>query len=72
MEIVVLVEGIDAVTSATIQVRHSFKLEDVKFGHRFENCVDVDPATGGAVVDFKRFHETHAVDPDCVKAGVNY
>ncbi|TDH67809.1 hypothetical protein CCR75_007204 [Bremia lactucae] len=67
MEIVVLVEGIDAVTSATIQVRHSFKAEDIMFNHRFVNCVDVDPETGGAVIDFCRFHETKAVDPECNK-----
>ncbi|GLD96176.1 hypothetical protein PINS_up004854 [Pythium insidiosum] len=73
LEIVVLLEGIDAVTSATIQVRHSYKIEDILFDHRFENCVDVDPATGGAVVDFKRFHQTRPVDPECVKvAGAFY
>ena len=42
-----LVEGIDAVTSTTIQVRHSYKAEDIMFDHRHVNCVDVDPATGG-------------------------
>lgn len=67
VEVVVLVEGIDAVTSSTIQVRHSYKASEILFDRRFENCVDVDPDTGGAVVDFRRFHETHPVDPECVK-----
>ena len=67
MEVVVLVEGIDAVTSSTIQVRQSYKPHEILFDHRFENCVDVDPRTGGAVIDFARFHQTHAVDPDTVK-----
>jgi hypothetical protein len=73
LEIIVLVEGIDAVTSATIQVRHSYKVEDILFDHRFENCVDVDPETGGAVVDFNRFHQTRPVDMECIKvAGAFY
>ncbi|CAI5726105.1 unnamed protein product [Peronospora destructor] len=67
LEVVVLVEGIDAVTSATIQVRHSYKAEDIMFNHRHVNCVDVDPETGGAVIDFRRFHETKPVDPECNK-----
>ncbi|TYZ67809.1 hypothetical protein PybrP1_005619 [[Pythium] brassicae (nom. inval.)] len=67
VEVVVLVEGIDAVTSSTIQVRHSYKAEEILFDRRFENCVDVDPVTGGAVVDFRRFHETHPVDPESTK-----
>ncbi len=70
---VVLLEGIDAVTSATIQVRHSFKPDEIEFDHRFENCVTVDPETGGALIDFKRFHETQPVAPECVKvAGAFY
>ncbi|TMW57588.1 hypothetical protein Poli38472_003513 [Pythium oligandrum] len=73
LEVVVLVEGIDAVTSATIQVRHSYTADEIAFDQRFENCVDVDPETGGAVIDFKRFHETHPADPECVKvAGAFY
>ncbi|RMX67695.1 hypothetical protein DD238_001467 [Peronospora effusa] len=67
LEVVVLVEGIDAVTSATIQVRHSYRAEDIIFNHRHVNCVDVDPETGGAVIDFRRFHETKPVDPECNK-----
>ena len=72
MEVVVLVEGIDAVTSTTIQVRHSYKAEDIMFDHRHVNCVDVDPATGGAVIDFNRFHETAPVDPECNKVAGSF
>ncbi|KAL3660986.1 hypothetical protein V7S43_014001 [Phytophthora oleae] len=72
LEIVVLVEGIDAVTSATIQVRHSYKAEDIMFNHRHVNCVDVDPETGGAVIDFRRFHETKPVDPECNKVAGSF
>lgn len=62
-----LVEGIDAVTSATIQVRHSYRADEILFDHSFVNCVDIDPETGGAVVDFLRFHETEPADPECIK-----
>ncbi|KAF4321916.1 hypothetical protein JM18_003699 [Phytophthora kernoviae] len=72
LEVVVLVEGIDAVTSATIQVRHSYKAEDIVFNHRHVNCVDVDPETGGAVIDFRRFHETKPVDPECNKVAGSF
>uniref|UniRef100_A0AAV1V587 Uncharacterized protein n=1 Tax=Peronospora matthiolae TaxID=2874970 RepID=A0AAV1V587_9STRA len=72
MEVVVLVEGIDAVTSTTIQVRHSYKAEDITFNHRHVNCVDVDPATGGAVIDFNLFHETKPVDPECNKVAGSF
>ncbi|GMF56906.1 unnamed protein product [Phytophthora fragariaefolia] len=71
-QVVVLVEGIDAVTSATIQVRHSYKAEDIMFNHRHVNCVDVDPETGGAVIDFRRFHETKPVDPECNKVAGSF
>ena len=67
-----LVEGIDAVTSTTIQVRHSYKAEDIMFDHRHVYCVDVDPATGGAVIDFNRFHETAPVDPECNKVAGSF
>ncbi|KAL4175422.1 hypothetical protein KRP22_000388 [Phytophthora ramorum] len=72
LEVVVLVEGIDAVTSATIQVRHSYKAEDIVFNHRHVNCVDVDPETGGAVIDFRRFHETKPVSPECNKVAGSF
>ncbi|KUF70758.1 ATP-sensitive inward rectifier potassium channel 11 [Phytophthora nicotianae] len=72
LEVVVLVEGIDAVTSATIQVRHSYKAEDILFNHRHANCVDVDPETGGAVIDFRRFHETKPVDSECNKVAGSF
>ncbi|GMF27925.1 unnamed protein product [Phytophthora fragariaefolia] len=66
-EVVVLVESIDAVTSATIQVRHSYKAEDIMSNHRHVNYVGVGPETGGAVIDFRRSHETKPVDPECNK-----
>lgn len=65
MEIVVLVEGIDAATSATIQARHSYRREDILMDRAFENCVTRDSVTGEAVIDFSKFHETRPVDLSC-------
>ncbi|KDO17694.1 hypothetical protein SPRG_16906 [Saprolegnia parasitica CBS 223.65] len=62
MEIIVLIEGIDASSSATIQMRQSFKASEVMFNHQFVNCVDFDEASGAAVIDFNRFHRTVPMD----------
>ena len=42
LEIIVLVEGIEAATSSTIQARHSFRYDEIEIDHTFENCVDHD------------------------------
>jgi len=39
VEIVVLLEGIDALTSATLQARYSYKLSDCVWDHAFSPCV---------------------------------
>jgi hypothetical protein len=63
LEILVLVEGIETQTSATIQVRHSynFKAGDIVFNRMFGQCVGRG-ADGSCVVDFTRFHELVADD----------
>ena len=43
-----LVEGVDAATSYSIQARHSYKSEDIMFDHTFENCVYRDAKSGNA------------------------
>lgn len=67
LEIVILVEGIDAVTAATIQVRHSYRVDDLLLDHRFVNSVSIDPATGAAVIDFQKFNQTEPVDYKCLQ-----
>ncbi|KAF0718491.1 Aste57867_1660 [Aphanomyces stellatus] len=67
MEVIVLVEGIDAATSATTQVRHSYKPCDVLFNQQFVNCVFVEPETGAAIIDFNLFDATAPLDLDTVQ-----
>ncbi|RHZ42592.1 hypothetical protein DYB26_004905, partial [Aphanomyces astaci] len=62
MEVVVVVEGVDAATSSTTQMRHSFKAHDVVFNEQFVNCVFIDNETGGAIIDFKHFDRTTPLD----------
>ncbi|KAH9090811.1 hypothetical protein Ae201684P_006216 [Aphanomyces euteiches] len=62
MEVVVVVEGVDASTSSTTQMRHSFKACDVLFNQQFVNCVFVDEKTGAAIIDFNRFDDTVPLD----------
>jgi hypothetical protein len=38
-EIVVLVEGIDEMTSSSLQAKHSYKIEDISFDHKFAPCI---------------------------------
>lgn len=56
LEIVVLVEGIDALTSCTLQARHSYRWEEIVWDHTFERCVHRGP-DGTCVIDFDDFHK---------------
>jgi len=62
-EIVVLIEGIDATTSYTIQARHSYTVTDVLFHHDFQPCVTELPS-GGACLDFSKFHSVQHVEKE--------
>jgi hypothetical protein len=75
-ELVVLVEGIDVMTSATLQARHSYRWDDVAWNHSFAPCVDRVPdrnnrnKTEGAVIDFSKFHDLVPVPGDCDSCGL--
>jgi hypothetical protein len=56
IEIVVLVEGVDASTSHLIQARHSYTIDDVEFDKDFAPCV-FPRNKGGLLVDFTKFHD---------------
>jgi len=62
VEVIVLVEGIDAVTSDNFQARHSYTIEDTAWGHTFEQCVGITE-NGSALIDFDRFHLTFDLQP---------
>mmetsp|Transcript_30593 Transcript_30593/g.42594 ORF Transcript_30593/g.42594 Transcript_30593/m.42594 type:complete len:354 (-) Transcript_30593:424-1485(-) len=54
-EVLVVVEGIDPVTSNTASKIHSYTSEDIVFGRRFAACA-VENEDGVCEVDFERFH----------------
>mmetsp|Transcript_19972 Transcript_19972/g.32928 ORF Transcript_19972/g.32928 Transcript_19972/m.32928 type:complete len:472 (+) Transcript_19972:263-1678(+) len=56
VEIMVVVEGIDAVTSDTIQVRYSYCFDDILWHHDFVPCTQEGP-DGVAEIDFSKFHK---------------
>lgn len=75
-----LVEGIDAATSSTLQARHSYRYDEIEIDSVFENCVDhdVDGRAGKCarvltviskliplVIDFNRFHQTRKIEFPC-------
>jgi hypothetical protein len=72
LEVVVLVEGIEPTTSATLQARHSYLIGgkekndsqlDVEWDHDFDLCT-VAPcdSSKGLVLDLSRFHTLHKVE----------
>ena len=72
-ELVVLVEGIDVMTSATLQARHSYRWDDIAWNHTFKPCVSRkvkiveggEERSDGCVIDFSLFHDLIPVPSDC-------
>ncbi len=74
VELVVLVEGTDEGTGAATQARHSYKLCDIAWNHRFADCVhpysrrqrsgpsSLDPVLS---IDFGKFHDILPAPEDC-------
>ncbi|GJP47705.1 hypothetical protein CLOM_g6877 [Closterium sp. NIES-68] len=60
IEFLVLIEGVDAPTSAKLQARHSYSPRDIKFNHRFCTMVKRSPS-GIRRVDFTKFHDMQPV-----------
>jgi hypothetical protein len=56
LEVVVMVEGLEAQSACTFQARHSYTLDDIVFDMWFEKCIVKDPKTGEITVDLNSFH----------------
>mmetsp|Transcript_25987 Transcript_25987/g.29185 ORF Transcript_25987/g.29185 Transcript_25987/m.29185 type:complete len:505 (+) Transcript_25987:35-1549(+) len=73
IEVVVLVEGTDEGTGAVTQARHSYKLCDIAFNHKYHDCVhpyncrqrngpsSLDPVVS---IDFAKFHDIIPLSAD--------
>lgn len=70
IEIIVIVEGVDAATGGMVQARHSYTSDEVEWNKSFECCVFKDPADGCTTIDFSQFHELVDVPDDAPFAGV--
>jgi len=64
LQIIVLVEGIEASTSDTIQARHAYSTNDILFSHRFASMV-TPSRTGDCLlhVDYEKISETVPILP---------
>ena len=60
LEIIAIVEGVDPITSVSLQSRHSYHARsgDILFDRQFAPCTSVSPVDGHCVVDYVKFHET--------------
>jgi hypothetical protein len=69
VEIVVLVEGIDAPTSATVQARYSYCVSDTAWHHTFAPCVRENAtARGGVTIDYDKLHDLVPVERNAAQA----
>jgi hypothetical protein len=70
VEIIVVVEGVDAATGGMVQARHSYTSDEIEWDRSFQCCVFKDPIDGFTTIDFSLFHETLSVPTDAPFAGV--
>ncbi|MES1911795.1 MAG: hypothetical protein MHM6MM_004171 [Cercozoa sp. M6MM] len=68
IEIIGVVEGVEASTGALVQARVSYCFDDLRIGHRFRSSTFPD-AHGGATLDLAKFHETHIIASDTSTQG---
>jgi potassium inwardly-rectifying channel subfamily J len=61
LEVLCLVEGIESISSGTLQCRHSYSKEDILFDHEFEECVWEDDDGAGPTICFEKFHHVNPV-----------
>lgn len=56
-EVLVIVEGIDQTTAGSVQARHSYIFDEMKWNQTFVPCIRQDPIDGTAIIDFNVFHQ---------------
>lgn len=70
IEIIAIVEGIDAATGGSVQARHSFLPDEIKWDKGYAPCIFEDEEDGSAIVDFSIFHDLQDVSEDAAFSGV--
>jgi len=69
VEIVAIVEGVDAASGGVVQARHSFTCDEIIWDKAYKPCVFEDREDGSAIIDFSLFHELIDVSEDASFAG---
>ena len=69
MEIMAIIEGIDASTGGVVQARHSYVFNEIEWDRSFKPCVFEDKKDGSAIIDFSVFHELVGVSEDADHPG---
>lgn len=62
IEVVVMIEGTESVTSNSLQARYSYTFRDIEYNLTFAPCVFISDKKQ-AVIDFNRFQELVSLDP---------
>lgn len=57
IELIVVVEGVDAATGGIVQARHSYTCDEIDWDKSFKFCVQKDAEDGCTTIDFSLFHE---------------
>ena len=69
MEVMAIVEGIDASTGGVVQARHSYVFNEIEWDRSFKPCVFEDKKDGSAIIDFSVFHDLIGVSEDALHPG---
>lgn len=71
IEIIAVVEGVDATTGGNLQARHSYTCDDLAWDKTFANCIfpGSDDVEGGMTIDFDYFHELRDAPKDAAYPG---
>jgi singapore isolate B (sub-type 7) whole genome shotgun sequence assembly, scaffold_4 len=62
LEIIVMIEGTESVTSNSLQARYSYTSDDIEYNMTFRPCVSINEKKQ-AVIDFNKFQELLSLDP---------
>ena len=60
IEIVIVFSGVDEIFSQTIYTRHSYILDEIRWGHRFQDILGRLP-DGRRVIEYPKFHQTESI-----------
>lgn len=57
LELMAVLTGVDETSSQSVTARHSYTADDLRFGERYADIIEILP-DGTRVIDYRKFHET--------------